>query len=313
MKKIILAIAILLLVNNSFSQENKYRRSSLHTILIENGNFPKKDIVISTFKNAPFPDKYNNHTIDIKNVNLDDYALDEQEKSKISVSNLNSSTSISEPSVSSEQEIQLEIEKFFKKEKIANQLVAKWYNRKTDGSFDDKLIAERGFFDADFISVNSSALANDKTSLIKASGYDLIGNTFVVVNKFNFLENEPVARLIRDLAKAEARKSLQGQPSILVDNALNAIDKVYEKTKEGYTIFAYAYLYQLEWDDTICNAFYDNMYMSDKLDIEKKNIFALHCKVNLLTIRCNCAVDYMMPMCACHLFSFVLLYNWLDL
>jgi hypothetical protein len=43
--------------------ELKYRRSSLHLILLESEDFPRKETVMKAYHEAPFPDKYNNHSI----------------------------------------------------------------------------------------------------------------------------------------------------------------------------------------------------------------------------------------------------------
>ena len=57
-------------------KETKYRRSSLHTILIESSGFPKKDQVINAYYGAPFPDKYDNHNIGAKSFNPAKYTTD---------------------------------------------------------------------------------------------------------------------------------------------------------------------------------------------------------------------------------------------
>ena len=61
--------------SNKDIKEIKYRRSSLHTILMESATFPKKDLVLKAYNNADFPDKYDNH-------NLPQYSflIDENEK-----------------------------------------------------------------------------------------------------------------------------------------------------------------------------------------------------------------------------------------
>lgn len=44
-------------------QDFKYRRSSLHKVLIQSESFPKKDVVMNAWESCPFPDKYNNHSV----------------------------------------------------------------------------------------------------------------------------------------------------------------------------------------------------------------------------------------------------------
>lgn len=75
MKQTIIAFSLLAFGTSVFAQTQdkpldvKFRRSSLHTMVVESEKFPKKDIVLKAFNTAPFPDKYNDHTIDQKSFN----------------------------------------------------------------------------------------------------------------------------------------------------------------------------------------------------------------------------------------------------
>lgn len=281
MKQTIIAFSLLAFGTSVFAQTQdkpldvKFRRSSLHTMVVESEKFPKKDIVLKAFNTAPFPDKYNDHTIDQKSFNPANYTLTAEEKSLIYKPSqvggmLASAASIKIDSVA--RELPYRIQKYLSKEKIANKLVAKWFNRQADGSFDWNLVADRGVFNASFLEAKSAQASSDGQALLKTAGFELIGNTFVVINKFNFYPNEPVAAVVRDLAKAEAAAKIT-VPALL-DKANQGIDAVYEKTKEGYSIFATSYLYKLVWNDTIANAFFTDMYMEKGgVDPKKKEAF----------------------------------------
>ena len=283
MKYPIIASVLLLIGTSAISQAQekqvdvKYRRSSLHTMVIETEKFPKKEVVLDAFNKAPFPDKYNDHTIGEKSFNPVNYTLTAEEKATIyKPSKLGklaaSAAEIKIDSVS--KELPYRIQKYFTKEKIANKLVAKWFNRQDDGSFDWNLIADRGVFNASFLETKSAQSSSDGQALLKTAGFELIDNTFIVVNKFTFYKNEPVAAVVRDLAKAEAAKSLAGKPQIMIDKSNKAIDAAYEKAKEGYTIIANSFLYKLVWNDSISSIFYTNMYMEKgSVDSKKKDAF----------------------------------------
>ncbi|MBW6483330.1 MAG: hypothetical protein K0B10_09730 [Vicingaceae bacterium] len=60
----------------------KYRRGSLHTMIIEDAKLPKIDVILSTFYDAEFPDKYNNHTVGDKSFNLAQYANNSSESAE---------------------------------------------------------------------------------------------------------------------------------------------------------------------------------------------------------------------------------------
>ena len=213
-------------------KETKYRRSSLHTILIESSDFPKKEQVINAYYSAPFPDKYDNHNIGAKSFNSAKYTTD----------TVDSKT----PEI---------IEKYFKDEQIAKKLVSKWYNRQADGSFDDSLISEGGAFNASFLDVKTAAASNMGKGLISAAGEELLSNTFVVVSKMKFVENEPIARGIRDAAIL----ALNNAPGLARTIGVKAAEILYEKGKEGYSVWTTSYLYKLKWTPEIKTAFETEM------------------------------------------------------
>ena len=137
--KNVFSVAVFLCIQNGSHaqagnelQDAKYRRSSLHTILIESEDFPKKDQVINAYSSAPFPEKYDNHNIGIKSFDPKKYALSKEE---ISVTGKKSSkigglgrSMVSEASGglvdSTAKDMPLIIAKFLKEQKIANKMVA---------------------------------------------------------------------------------------------------------------------------------------------------------------------------------------------
>jgi len=286
---IILFGVLLAFTNVAFAQsqndtkEIKYRRSSLHTMVIESDKFPKAEVVLNAFNNAPFPDKYNDHQIGAKSFNPNNYTLTAEEKATIyKPSKLGafaaSAAEIKTDSVS--RELPIRIQKYLTKEKIANKLVAKWFNRQEDGSFDYNLVADRGVFNASFLETKSAQFSSDGEALLKTAGFELIDNTFVVINKFNFVANEPVARVIRDAAKVAAAQDIK--IPMLLEKANKGLDAVYEKTKEGYSIFATSYLYKLVWDDATSGIFFNDLYMDNstvnpqkKLAFDNSDLFKL--------------------------------------
>ena len=214
-------------------KETKYRRSSLHTILIESSGFPKRDQVINAYYSAPFPDKYDNHNIGAKSFNPAKYTTD----------TVDSQT----PEV---------IEKYFKDEQIAKKMVAKWFNRQADGSFDYSLVSERGAFNASFLDSKTAAASSDGKALLATAGFELINNTFVVVSKMKFVENEPIARGIRDAAIIAASNA----PGLLKMGIEKAAEIAYNKGKEGYSVWTTSYLYKLKWTPEVEGSFYQEMY-----------------------------------------------------
>jgi hypothetical protein len=261
------------------AQDIKYRRSSLHTILMESGYFPRKDTVMKAYNNAPFPDKYNDHTIGAKSFDPKKYAITDEERSaagkkQSAVGNLfkgMASQATAGIVDSTATDVPLIIFKYFKEARIANQLVAKWFDRQEDGSFDMDLIGERGSYDATEMQANIAKGSARGTASLSDAGEELIKNTFVVVSRMNFVNNEIVAAKIRDAAKAQAANI---KVELLRLSALKAADIAYEKAKEGYSVWTTSYLYRLVWNDSVAAVFYNDLWIDKtNLNPQKKEAF----------------------------------------
>ncbi len=246
--------------------EIKYRRSSLHTILIESENFPRKETVLKAYNNAPFPDKYNDHTIGAKSFDPKKYAITDEERAAAG-----KKKSVAGKADNERADMPLVINKYFKENKVANQLAAKWFNRQADGSFDMSLIGERGYYDATEMEANIAKGSARGTASLADAGEELIKNTFIVVSKLNFVSNEIVAAATREVAKAKARDI---KVPTAKQAALKAADKAYEKAKEGYSVWTTAFLYRLKWNDSIAAVFYNDLWMDKtNIDAKKKEAF----------------------------------------
>ncbi len=279
MTKRLLTILFFLLISSFvFSQEKpfnvKYRRSSLHVMVVVSKKFKFRKTVLMASQKAPFPDKYNDHRVGKKFFNSKKYPLTKEESTPLYNTSkmrrlLNSAASVK---VDSEAvELPLKIEKYLQKEKIGSKLVAKWFNRQADGSFDWNLVADRGIFDASFIATKTAQASADGQALLKTAGFELIENTFAVINHFNFVSNERVAAIARKVALAQTDNI---ENTAMKEKALKAIDAAYEKGKEGYSIWATSYLYKLVWNDSVSAVFYKDYYMEkDKIDPKKKLAF----------------------------------------
>jgi len=91
---------------------------------------------------------------------------------------------------------------------------------------------------------------------LQAAGFELINNTFVVVSTMKFVENEPIARGIRDVAILAA----QNAPGLVRMGIEKAAEIAYNKGKEGYSVWTTSYLYKLKWDDATQGSFFQDMY-----------------------------------------------------
>lgn len=256
-----------------------YCRSSLHTILIESDHFKNKESVTKAYYAAPFPNKYNDHNIGIKSLNPNDFPITdaEREAAKVKKSQMGKALAGAASEITggiinpNGEDIPLIIDKFIEKNKIANKLVAKWFDRHEDGTFDMELIGKRGHYNASEMDANIAKNSARGTAMLADAGEELINNTFVVFSKLNFVSNELVAKTIHDFAikKTELLKNAIAQLA-----AQKIADKIYEKTRKGYSVWTTSYLYKLTWNDSIAAVFYRDLWIDkSNPDEVKKKLF----------------------------------------
>jgi hypothetical protein len=241
------------------SQDFKYRRSSLSMILMESESFPNKDAVMNSWNNFPFPDKYNKHDIDLKSFNIDSMQLSSQELKD-------------EPGFLTKDTVKIKIDKVIQEDKLANKLVASWFNRNSDGKMDMNLIQERGFYNASEMEASIAQGQTRGLASLGDAGEELLRNTFVTFTQLNFISNEPIAAAIRDTAMEALLEGDLDQK--MIDFLSKKIDKIYEKTKEGYSLISKTWLYRLNWNDSTATIFYKDLW-SDASAFDKSDLFSL--------------------------------------
>jgi len=298
-----LSVTLLIILSISFTgkidaqgeQDFKYRRSSLSMILIESDNFPSKQAVMKSWSSYPFPDKYNKHDIAFKSIDINNIKLSEKELLVINAKNeakesaleaakaVNSfspvkgsgpSTILDMSILGEKQEYQLKIDRVIHEERIAKKLVARWFNNSSNGKFDMKLIQERGFYNASEMEASIAKGQTRGLASLGDAGEELLRNTFVTFTKFDFVENEPVARKVRDESKESLAKNMATSPKILRDKANKEVDELYDRTKEGYSLWSKTWLYRLNWNDSIATIFYKDLWPNPKA-FDKSDLFSL--------------------------------------
>jgi len=286
MKKKYFSLILVLIAISTFAQDIakdktiKYRRSSLHTMLIESGNFPNKEIVMKAYNDAGFPANYNDHSIDIKSFDPAQFPITDEDRNAAGVEKSELGSIVSGALADATagivdkdaKDMPVIIKKYIETNKIGNKLVAKWYGRNpTTGAFNMGLIQDRGQYDASQMQVSIAKGSEIGTAALGDAGEDLIQNTFVVFSRMNFVPNEIVAAAIRDAAKATAENAVSGFALTLANKG---IDAIYNKTKEGYSVWTTSYLYKLNWNDSVQATFYNDMYFdSTNIDQKKKDLF----------------------------------------
>ncbi len=253
----------------------KYRRSSIYTIMIDDAGLVKADTIKRSFLASPVPDKYNDHNLPIRTFKLTDVVLTPEERISKDDNEIKSwgkelldAGTGGMVDTTNTKEIPVKIEKFLKTNRIASGMVAKWFNRKENGAFDMSLIGDRGMWDATEMSANVAKKTTRGLSMLADAGEELIGNTFVVVTRFKYVDKKEVAEASKGLLSVAAQ--LGGVSTDVADIVSTGLSVA----AKGYVVQTTSYLYKLEWNDSVAAVFYQSYWMDDKsIDPKKKEAF----------------------------------------
>ncbi len=241
----------------AWGQDIKYRRSSLCPFMIVETGREYSDVIQKTFVNSPIPDKFNDHK-------LDQFTINNGIVNKIQ--SRNKKTLIQSSNITN----------YLETNNIAKKIVAKWFNRDIDGSFNMELVAHRGLYDASELDKELAEASKRKLVKLADAGEELIKNTFVIVNDFDYVNKEKVAKKTNNfidflLDIAEAFGFSVGRD---IKNAATYTKKGLKTFGKGYFIRTTSYLYRLVWDEEVAAIFYNDYWMDkNNIDENKKRAF----------------------------------------
>ena len=228
--------------------EPKYRRSSLYSLMINHTDQKFASEIRNSFLNIPIPDKYNDHDLSVKVVDIN--------------------TKLKNASSNKENEA---ITTFLNDNQIAGRMVAKWFNRdKYTGACDMELVKERGLYNANEFDKQMAARSARGTSMLQDAGEDLIGNTFVLVNDISYVDKAKKGMIFGGIIKALGSVA-QAYTGVNVSSATNLIGDIAESIR-GFSVKINTFLYKLSWNDEIANNFYETQY-TDSIDTDKAQNF----------------------------------------
>jgi|TARA_B110000914_G_scaffold71936_1_gene63018 hypothetical protein len=272
MKKIIKIIIAMLFIHNIYGQDDTFIRSSLHMVMIEDFNFNNGPLVKNSFEKYPFPEGvYNNHNVNQKYLDLTQYILTPEEEVQYGVNKSGGEKLLSDVATASSagiiqdnSKVEYQLLKFINQNKFSHELLKKWFNIKEDGSFNQDYVAEMIDLQLTVEQKKAYSLAASESAETDKNREYLIDNTYIVFTRMNFVSNEVVALPIYEKAKSKANE-LSGIKQTL---ALKAAESVYNKTKEGYSVWTTGWLFDLKWDKLDVSNF-KKAIVSGKIDFEK--------------------------------------------
>ncbi len=230
------------------TDDAKYRRSSLYSLMINHTDQKYADEIRRVFIAIPTPDKFNDHDLSVKVVNLD-------KKLK---------------GARSDDENQA-ITDFLNENQIASRMVAKWFDRDYfTGKCDMDLVKERGLYNATKFDAILAEHSQRGQALLSDAGEELIGNTFVVVNDIRYIDKEKRGKVVGGILRGlgAIAGAAMGSQNNLFDNIADMAE-----TLKGFKVKVNSFLYRLEWNDDIAMNFYKTQYAMSDNDKAKRDAF----------------------------------------
>ncbi len=287
----VLAMATCAFAQSTNRQETTYRRSSLYTIMIPDADLTgdEKTIVSNTFLEKAFPDKYDNMCMKTRVIELKDLEslgvtqadIDKVDKeltekksgagkllkkgiSFIKKASADEGTEVQTASKDAQYIAQLNA--YFAKNHIAGKLVAKWLGGGETAVKHQAprttLIEQRGLNTLSQDELNKAKqMVGGKEKLVGAAMYDLMGKTFVMVNRYSYTPAEDIIAYI-----SAAASSVAGDYAALAGAGLAAVIK-------GYFVKTTTYLYQLDITKDDINKFAEmsdisSLYTDDNIKLK---------------------------------------------
>lgn len=233
-----------------------YHRSSWYNLLIFHNDQKYAEEILETYINRPQSDKFNDHSLPVGVVTTKGKKYAKFNK----------------------------VDKFIMEGDIANDLVAKWFNRnETTGYCNMELIYRRGIEGATTENIEMAELTKRGKSILLDSGTDLIGNTFVLAHDIVYIDkgerNKKTAKGISGFGKflkdlGEVVSEVTGDYSYYeLGRSLNDLSDVTADVVddfEGFRVKIRTHLYRLNWQPSDNDYFYENYYLDENYYDEAK-------------------------------------------
>ncbi len=218
-----------LLRKGDFTSEIKdFKRSSLLTLMIETPEKEQLKSIKNAFKKTSISKKFNEHEVGVSFLTINGEAKDQS----------------------------YTIQQRLKELNLAKKLIAKWFNRTKNGTFDVALIKERGLYNASAFDIQIAKNTLRGNAMLADAGEHLIANTFVVVNDYKYTNKEEVV---------SKSKNILSDISLLIGNKSSSnVVMAADAFGKGYVIKTTSYLYRLVWDEETSNTFYETFWTTKK-------------------------------------------------
>lgn len=230
--------------------ESNYRRSSIYSILVNHTDQQFANEIKEAFLQIPVPDKFNDHNLSVKVLNMD---------KKLS-------------GASSQKENPV-ITEFLQNNKVASRLVGRWFNRDFfTGQCNMELVKERGLYNATEFDKQLANRSARGTAMLQDAGEDLIGNTFVLVNDIRYVDKNKGAKTGAAILKVLGSIAAAYTGTNIDDLTDNLGDMI--ETIKGFKVKINTFLYKLDWSEDQAALFYQEQYAANPDATKKANFEA---------------------------------------
>lgn len=239
-----------------------YRRGAIYSVLVNHTNQKFADEIKDAFLKMPVPDKYNDHDLSVKVLNID-------EKLKFGSDKKRQNLLINQDTPTANLH---EFDKFLNNNNVASRLVGKWFNRDIyTGECNMNLVQTRGYNNATEHEKLLASKTARKENMLKDAGEELIGSTFVLVNDIRYIDkgkgSKAIGTVLKILGGVAAIATGNSDYSDLGDSYGDIVESY-----KGFKVKITTYLYQLVWDDETAGNFYQFQY-SAAPDEQKRKAF----------------------------------------
>ncbi len=264
----LLLLISVLFCANIYAQEKgvleEYRRNSIATMMVYHSEDSFGIHIHDAFQSIPIPDKYDDHSIGW-NVIFNDSITGVKRKSN-GLIKAEYGKPLSKKDVEKNGKA---LEKVLNDAQCAKIMVAKWFGMNLSDStcniwdgFNMDVIKQRGQYNASDVDVSAALNTSRGLAILADAGEELLNNSFILINDMTYVTAEEKAA-----AAKTTMKVLGGLLDAFLGGSVgrqlaNAGSKIADSFT-GFTVKTHSYLFQLEWNDSIANTFYDKHYVEN--------------------------------------------------
>lgn len=272
---VVLFLSVPFAIGQSNGELNDYRRNALATMMVYHSEDQFGDSIYRAFESMPIPDKYDDHSFGYNVIINDSIHGVQRNQNGLIKAQLGKTLTAQDIARNGQA-----LETLLNDAQCAKLLVAKWFDLNLNGDeeavwdgFDMNLIQQRGQYNASDVDVATALLTPRGVATLSDAGEELIHNTFILVNDITYVtaeEKAAVAKAVMSVLGSVLDAFLGGSTGRDLANAGAAIADSFT----GFTVKTHSYLFQLVWNDSIANTFYNNYYTAyPNLDTTKIRAF----------------------------------------